>query len=60
MDGGCWCGCGCYDHVVKWMSVWVWMLRSCCEVVDVGVGEQGLTSAVVSSGGCQCVWMWML
>ena len=29
--------CGCWDHVVKWwMSVWV--LRSCCEVVDVSVG----------------------
>ena len=38
VSGGCRCGCGCYGHVVKWwMSVWVWMLWSCCEVVDVGV-----------------------
>ena len=26
-SGGCQCGYGCYDYVVKWwMSVWVWML----------------------------------
>ena len=36
-SGGC--QSGCKDHVVKWwMSAWVWMLLSCCEVVDVTVG----------------------